>query len=344
MSYVFHRAAVDLFQGLPSDRKKNILQKAVHTKPMHGGHKFFGNIVAVSVALITSDKQLVFQRRSRSVAIDPGLIMCGIGEGMKKTDLENSNMSISAPFYTALRGLDEEFGVRVENPMECLKLTGFCLNRDLFEWYILGTIDLSKGRPAWDAIKIQTNHSASINKDNYEIEQLYFVPYQPEIIFRFLHQHRENMVNYGIAAAICSMVSDWGVQSEQLKNAALEVLKNCHNTSYKKDKMSEKLTDINMKKTDRRTHVRKPIKEKTNITADDGKIFQGETHNVSKGGLGFESNGRFYVKEIVKIEGLDLKKMNPVQHNVMILRKENLAKGYYYGASILDNREHLVSK
>ena len=220
-SYIFHRAAVDVFRGLPSERKKSIIGNSVHTRPLHGGHRFFGNILAVSIAVITSDGKIVFQRRSRSVAIDPGLIMCGIGEGMKQSDLAKDGSGIQGIVKTAIRGLREEFGVEMENPMECLKLIGFCLNRELFEWYVLGIVDLSKGRPKWDSQNVRE----AMSRDGlFEIAKMYFVPYHPESVFAFLEMHKNEMVNYGTATAISSMVSDWGASSGYMRAAALEVL------------------------------------------------------------------------------------------------------------------------
>ena len=221
-SYVSHRAAVDVFRGLPSELKKDVIHDSVHTSPLHGGHGFFGRILAVSVALVTGDRKIIFQRRSKSVAIDPGLIMCGIGEGMKQSDLQDgNNKGVAGAYKTAIRGLHEEFGVEIENPMECLRLTGFCLNRELFEWYILGTIDLSKTRPNWDEQAIR----AAISKDGFlEIDDIYFVPYQSREVFKFLRDHSDEMVNYGTAAAICSMVADWEFNRESLRDAALQAL------------------------------------------------------------------------------------------------------------------------
>jgi hypothetical protein len=229
-SYVHHRGAVEVFRDLSSDKQRKILKQAVQTRPLHGGHRFFGNIIAVSVTLITSDKKIVFQKRSRNVAIDPGLIMCGIGEGMKEDDLRGDDNNVIGLFKTTVRGLREEFGIEVQYPMKCLKLTAFCLNRELFEWYVLGTFDLSKAGSEWDEQHITEQHiktNQPLSKDSFEIDNLYFVPYTPEKVFDFLRTMKNEMVNYGIAAAICSMASDWGISNNYLSNCALNALKNC---------------------------------------------------------------------------------------------------------------------
>lgn len=219
-SYVDHRAAVAVFHSLPSEQQREVISEAIHTKPMHGGHRFFGTIIAVSIALITADNKLVFVRRSHNVSIDPGLIMCGIGESMKSGDLEAQNVPYSGLYYTSIRGLKEEYGIFVPDPLGGLKLTGLCLNRDLFEWYVLGVFDLRKCGANWDEAAIQSNNAIAANKDKFEMGDLFFVEFSPDKVFAFLSEHGSEMVNYGTAVAICSLLADDKNTVEHLRASA----------------------------------------------------------------------------------------------------------------------------
>lgn len=223
-SYVDHRATVELFRNLDTRDKNPIIHETLESEILHGGHPFFGTILAISVAIITSDQKIIFHRRSKNVSIDPGLLMCGVGEGMKTMDLDIRRNEPNGIYRTAIRGMVEEFGIKINNPEECLKLTGLCLNRDLFEWYVLGVIDLRKANPKCNEDTIKSVFSSAFGKDRFEIEEMYFVPYYPETVFRFIREHKEEMVNYGLAAAVCSLLADPEYSLEQLRSVALKVL------------------------------------------------------------------------------------------------------------------------
>ena len=225
-SYIHHRTVVNMFQQLPRQKRNSVINEALEDQILRGGHPLFGTIIAVSIAIITTDNKLVFQRRSQSVSIDPGLLMCGVGEGMKASDLDLHPGKLSGPFETASRGLQEEFGIRIDNSnRDLLKLTGLCLNRDLFEWYIIGVIDLRHSNRVWDQEAISSNFSSAVDKDRFEISELHFVPYNPQSVFQFIREHREEMVNYGMVAAICSLISDPNYSLEQLQREAIRSLK-----------------------------------------------------------------------------------------------------------------------
>lgn len=223
-SYVDHRATVELFRSLDTRDKNPIINETLESEILHGGHPFFGTILAISTAIITSDEKIIFQRRSRNVSIDPGLLMCGVGEGMKTMDLEVRRNEPNGIYKTVVRGMAEEFGIRINNPQECVKLTGLCLNRDLFEWYVLGVIDLRKSNPVWNEDVIRSTFSSALDKDRFEIEEIHFIPYHPENVFQFIREHKEDMVNYGLAAAVCALLADPEYPLGQLRSVALKVL------------------------------------------------------------------------------------------------------------------------
>ena len=222
--YIKHRAAVDVYKSLALQQKKKAVTNAIELNSLRGGHEFYGRAIALSMAIITQDNKLVFHRRSNSVSADRWTIMCGYGECAKEEDLNHEKGELNFVLRAAIRGAEEEFGISVPNPLDCISIHGFCLNRDLFEWYFIGIYDLRNTSEVWDETRIRTNISTAWNKDKFEISEVQFVPYEPLQVFRFLRNHKNEFVNYGVVVSICAMICDSAFSWEDLKSAALSAL------------------------------------------------------------------------------------------------------------------------
>ena len=87
---------------------------------------------------------------------------------------------------------------------------------------------------------------------------------------------------------------------------------------------------------------RREMKEqKIKITTETGKVFDGETLDVSPTGVGFHSPGRLRLMETVKIAPVPGQQgqADPVVSPVRIVRIYQSKRGYHYGAAVPDIRQ-----
>ena len=204
-SYCQHRTTVDLFRRLNDNQKKVVIDEMVQK----GGHPFFGQNLAIALAVITSDNQLVFAQRGANTAVDPDLWACSIGEGFLDEDLsgdENDDIL----FRCTRRGLKEEFFVSM-SPHELRKhvrFTAFGLSLQYAEWYMFGVVDLRGIKGRLSSKTIHDDWRNAQGKDRWETRGLHFVPFNKAAVIGELQKtgpDKKRFAEYGVVSAVLAV-------------------------------------------------------------------------------------------------------------------------------------------
>jgi hypothetical protein len=198
--YVHQRAATSVFQNLsPETRTLLTTQPQDHMEP------FFSNSFGVLLAVISSDNQLVFARRSRAVGPNQSKMICGVVEGINVSDFKHGSVSL---FAAASRALDEELGVKLEPGAEtAIKFNSIVFNQEYHEWNATGVVDLRALGPDYTSGKIIEYRTTAAAKDKFENRELLFETFEPEAVAGFLLSHEEELVNYARVVTILAMLT-----------------------------------------------------------------------------------------------------------------------------------------
>jgi len=86
-------------------------------------------------------------------------------------------------------------------------------------------------------------------------------------------------------------------------------------------------------KSEIRSDARQVTSQEIKITDKFGKIFDGETLDISEAGIGFKSKGFFQFHDFVQVEPTDdtLKPHDSFLNRLMVVRIEQADEGFYYG-------------
>lgn len=198
-SYTAHRAAVDVFASLSKSLKNGICRLEREKLP------FFGLNTAVSIALVSSDHRLIFGQR-RNLAVDPGRIVCGIGEGLRTEDVRGNAFDFPGPWQAAVRGLEEEFGLKLPS-RDRLKITAVCRSEEFYEFYFLGLIDLRDSGLGYTVGSIRAKLSEAAMTDKYETLDILDCELTADGLSRFLASHRSIITEYGKVAACLALLT-----------------------------------------------------------------------------------------------------------------------------------------
>ncbi len=213
--YIDHLLTVKTFQKLTGADRLEALELGRETP-----HPFFSTLLAVSIAVITTDAKLMFHRRGRRIYKDPGLWVCGVSEGLKAVDCTWSSqeppggraghqvLKPPAPLNAAWRGLDEECGIKLQlDEISTIVLRSVVLNTRLYEWYLVGEIDLRETRHhKLNSMELESSIRNCARDRGREIDEIAFVPYTPTAVAQFLFSNQATFTEWGKVAAIYSFL------------------------------------------------------------------------------------------------------------------------------------------
>lgn len=200
-NYVTQRAVADHFRGLPIEDKTGLIEEALSNI---GDAGMYSSTFGVAVAVITADDKLVWLRRSRAGAVNPGTLTCTTAEGMNRDDVRSG---LPDPFLCAARGLTEELGLRLSSPeLAQVKLTALTLNLDWWEWNLIGHIDLGAVTTHdLDSHAIRQYFATARPKDKWETAAPEFVHFNPKAVAAFIEEHP--VTNYAVVSAVFALLA-----------------------------------------------------------------------------------------------------------------------------------------
>lgn len=200
-NYVTQRAVADHFRELPIENKTRLIEE---TLTNIGDAGLYSSTFGVAVAVITADDNLVWLKRSRAGAVNPGTYTCTTAEGMNRDDIRSG---LPDPFLCAARGLNEELGLRLSSPeLAQVRLTALTLNLDWWEWNLIGHIDLGAvTNHDLDSHAIRQYFATARPKDKWETAAPEFVHFNPEAVATFIKEHP--VTNYAVVSAVFALLA-----------------------------------------------------------------------------------------------------------------------------------------
>lgn len=154
------------------------------------------NAIPLNLAILTADQQLVFSRRSDSLAIAPGVVACAVNENLDPVldRIDHNRLSIQK---LVDRAMLEEVGLDSGEWTLCLR--GLAVCRKTLSYSLLGH---ARVEMPFDALVKSCSQNA---RDRFEIDHLICVPFATQELCRFIHQHNlYNCAGVAAAGAFCS--------------------------------------------------------------------------------------------------------------------------------------------
>ena len=205
INYVEKRTATIFFNKFLSPAERHALLEDVRDWRLH---PILARCLNTNVAVVTSDGKIMFARRSGRI-INPGKAVCGIAETMDESDITAPD-GRTAPdiFRAALRGLDQEFGIDLQqvpdNPHDVVKLLSLTFDMDYYEPVFVGVADFRKASAKLRAMATARNIEDGLRsgraKDRWENKDVSFVDLALQPIFDYVH--RNDLTSYGIVCLI----------------------------------------------------------------------------------------------------------------------------------------------
>lgn len=170
---------------------------------------FLFHSFGVNIAVVTSDNQLVMIRRSKNVAVLPGVFNSSVNEGLSRgLDLElDRSVSIQ---NVGLRGLHEELRVEADEVVE-YKLTSIGFSR---KWCQYGALGYARLSITFETLtkrlaisKDATFEIDSVQTEGKTIYAIYGIENSPRAFAAFLEKNNANITSWGLCCYLLSFLS-----------------------------------------------------------------------------------------------------------------------------------------
>lgn len=186
----------------------------------------------VNLTVETADDHLLLTRRSAKAQSAKDLLHISMNEGMSTEDL-NPETGLPDPYVTALRGLQEELGITLEDtPSSRARITFHSLVCDVsrYEWALLGHVNLS--RTPWTEQKIRDARRLGTSPDDWESSDLRFVPFTRASLTKELKDDKD-WVGHGYLNLLLSGMFRLRRDSKALFETARATIGTARNSSRK---------------------------------------------------------------------------------------------------------------
>ncbi|UVJ39526.1 hypothetical protein [Arthrobacter sp. CJ23] len=135
------------------------------------------NSFGINLTIETADDDLLLTQRSAKASSAKNLRHISVNEGMAPADID-PRTDLPDPYLTALRGIEEELGIDLNDEPEIRKrITFHSLVCDVtrYEWALLGHVNLTQTK--WTNATIQGARKLGAAPDDWETNELTFIPF-----------------------------------------------------------------------------------------------------------------------------------------------------------------------
>jgi serine/threonine protein kinase len=175
----------------------------------------FSTSMGVQVTLITSDRKVLFCRRTFRVAVASKIYTGSATETMDMRDVDKNGLP--DPWLTCMRLLDEELGIKLDKKdIDAIKITGLHCRRDMMSGF-LAYIDMANTSYVRKTSKeIMEHFELGIGQDTrLESDLWVFVDLEPKTLFDFMAKH--DISSNGVIFAMRALLGEEQVNSELFK-------------------------------------------------------------------------------------------------------------------------------
>ena len=161
------------------DNVKTTLRKryAERVDLMYSPVPEFATHFGVGIMVVTADGKIIFSERGPT-AVDAFVFFPSVAEGSSRPVDAGSN-GRPDPYRTAVRGVAEELGIEISPDQ--VKFLSFGANAVLCEYALCGVVYTDQTEE-----EILRVRSLGVPKDKWESQKLYFMPFIPETVARFM--------------------------------------------------------------------------------------------------------------------------------------------------------------
>lgn len=157
------------------------------------------------IAIITSDSQLAFTKRSLTLNVNPGRITCGIAELTNNLDVLNGRFDV---FATARRALSEELGLNLQyDELQAIKITACIFDTQYHAWAMVGYVDLRAFPGKYTSDVLLEYTSTAKARDKWEFSELQFIPFSAESVAGYIHSHSDLMIDAAKVTAVYTLLA-----------------------------------------------------------------------------------------------------------------------------------------
>lgn len=209
--YIHQRAMCDVFKGLSQKEREELINR-----PFSREASVFSCTFGAMIAVVTSDSRLIFCKRSAKTAVNAGKMVCTVSEGVDPGELD--------PWSIAARGLMEELGIKIKRSQrKRIKLTSLVLNTDVFEWGMLGHVDMRE----WGAEGLTLDEILQGKKgavDSWELAEVIPVKFTLDDVCDFMLSNRKSITNYSktlVCHVLCKSFGETAVSRHMKKRGLI---------------------------------------------------------------------------------------------------------------------------
>jgi hypothetical protein len=171
--------------------------------------------MGVQVTLITSDRKVLFCRRTTKVKVNAKIFIGSATETMDHRDVDKNGFP--DPWLTCKRCLDERLGVRLDNKdIDAIKITALHCRRDMMAGF-LAYIDMAKTiYVRKTSAELMEHYTLGIGRETrLKSDKWKFVDLDPKITFDYMEKH--NISSNGVIFAMRALLGEESVNNELFK-------------------------------------------------------------------------------------------------------------------------------
>ncbi len=147
---------------------------------------YFSHSFGVSLAVITSDKYVIFTQRGKNVGSRPRTYETGVVEGLSRPIDRSTNGEAPDVYRCACRGLAEELGLYESIDFSVSDITFLSFGVDT-RYSLRGLTGMIKVKTSIEKLILRWNNGV---RDKFENQKLFPVPFTPKDVITFAYSHQ----------------------------------------------------------------------------------------------------------------------------------------------------------